>query len=201
MSRIEYKEMDVLHNLSTGVGSECDQAFQQVWNHYQPHVYRSARNFFRTVVEAEEATQDVFLAIWKSRSHLVKLHEGEFVKYLHGVQYRVMCRILVKGSHRALAQAGYVQLCAQHQNTTDFPIREQQITKAYQLAIDGFPKERRQVYDLAVDEGRSYTEIAEALDISNNTVSYHIKNSYKVLRHVLKPFVPVVFVCSTCLMG
>ena len=67
-------------------------------------------------------------------------------------------------------------------------------------AVDELPTECRQVFELSRYEGKKYSEIAQELGISVNTVKYHIKNAIKILSSRLSVDVlgVLVFLVGAC---
>ena len=58
---------------------------------------------------------------------------------------------------------------------------EEEMKNTAKKAVDELPTECRQVFELSRYEGKKYSEIAQELGISVNTVKYHIKNAIKTL--------------------
>ena len=58
---------------------------------------------------------------------------------------------------------------------------EEEMKNTAKQAVNELPRECRQVFELSRYEGKKYSEIAQELDISVNTVKYHIKNALKIL--------------------
>lgn len=54
------------------------------------------------------------------------------------------------------------------------------------------PEECQKVFYLSRYENKSYAEIAEELNISINTVKYHIKNALSTLRRELEPYLLLI---------
>lgn len=54
------------------------------------------------------------------------------------------------------------------------------------------PEECQKVFYLSRYENKSYAEIAEELNISINTVKYHIKNALSTLRKELGPYLLLI---------
>jgi RNA polymerase sigma-70 factor (ECF subfamily) len=190
MSRDGYNEIEVLHMLAGG----SELAYCQLWQQHHHKVYCNALRFLKSKDDANEATQDVFLAIWISRKHLIKLQPGDFDRYLTTVQKRVQVRILVKTAKRVTADSEYLRSTQAFENSIDFELRDSDIQKAYQLALDGLPPQQRRVHLMAREEGIGHKKIASDLQISTNTVKFHLKESVKTLRHMLKPFASVIII-------
>lgn len=58
-------------------------------------------------------------------------------------------------------------------------------------AIEQLPEDARKVFVLCKMNGKKYSEAADELDISVNTVKYHMKNSMKIMESVMKKYLLV----------
>jgi RNA polymerase sigma-70 factor (ECF subfamily) len=71
---------------------------------------------------------------------------------------------------------------------TDLPIgilMEKELQNVVDLAVNRLPEQTKKVFELKRYENLSYEEISIQLNISINTVKYHIKNALKILREEL----------------
>ena len=59
--------------------------------------------------------------------------------------------------------------------------------------MDTLPPRCREVFHLSRMEGKSYKEIAQALDISVKTVENQMGKALKILREKLKGYLAVIF--------
>lgn len=72
---------------------------------------------------------------------------------------------------------------------------------AYILQMLGvLPEQCKRVFELSVLEGLKNEETAETLNISINTVKYHLKKGYKTLRSVLHDHYIFLFIATVCSM-
>ena len=81
-------------------------------------------------------------------------------------------------------------------NDADNSVTEQITANDLQLAIDKalatLPPQCRRVFEMSRMDQLSYTEIANQLNISTNTVENHVSKALKILRVELKEF---LFLC------
>lgn len=72
---------------------------------------------------------------------------------------------------------------------------------SYVLEMLGtLPDQSKRVFELCVIEGLKYEETAETLNISINTVKYHLKKGYKTLRSVLHDHYLFLLITAICSM-
>jgi RNA polymerase sigma-70 factor (ECF subfamily) len=72
-------------------------------------------------------------------------------------------------------------------------IIEKELEQKINDSIEHLPVECRNVFKLSRFDNLSYDEIAERLDISSNTVRYHIKNALSTLRTNLREYMSLFF--------
>jgi len=63
------------------------------------------------------------------------------------------------------------------------------------LAVNRLPTESRAVFEKSRYEGKSYRTIAQELNISVNTVKYHMKNALLLLRQYLDKYLLLILSC------
>jgi RNA polymerase sigma-70 factor (ECF subfamily) len=80
----------------------------------------------------------------------------------------------------------------------DYPLvilLEKELDKEIRLAIKHLPVECRIVFEKSRYEGKNYETIAAELNISVNTVKYHIKNALLHLHKELKKYLLLILIC------
>ena len=70
---------------------------------------------------------------------------------------------------------------------------EKELEQEIANSIDKLPKECKQVFEMSRFEDLKYQEIADKLNISVNTVKYHIKNALSKLSHDLSKYLITLF--------
>ena len=78
----------------------------------------------------------------------------------------------------------------------DYPLGrlfEKELSGMIDTAIQSLPEQCRRVFLLSRDEELSYAQIAETLQISENTVKTHIKTALSRLRVTLKDYLASIF--------
>jgi RNA polymerase sigma-70 factor (ECF subfamily) len=170
-------------------------AFTQIFDLYYPSVFTYARKYLRSTEEAEEATQDVFIRIWNKRECLFEVEN--FSTYLFSVKKNIMARRLkYLVQNTSLDDDTAIQLTSSRY--ADDEIRTTQVTDAYHDALVALPPHQLKVFKLVKEEQMSYEQVGSALKISTNTVKFHMKEAFRLLRQRLKPFAPfLAMIAST----
>lgn len=163
-------------------------AFDEIYERYWDKLFITATYRIGNPHEAEDIVQDVLLKLWNNHSHLSL--QGPLKNYLAvAVKYEVINRLakqkrqeVYKSSNSALemdlSTIHYLDLAAL-QNRLD-------------KLVKALPEKCRMVFTLSREHGLSQREIAEHLQISENTVESHIKKAIKNLRNGLQHFFSIV---------
>ena len=149
--------------------------------------YRPLGNVvFRMVPDravAEDLVQDVLLNIWKNRD---TLRVTTYKAYLYRAALNAALRYAERQKrHVAWAEA---QLPDLGRNTTDDLVQGQEAEAAVAAALATLPPQCRAVFLLSRQEGLSYQQIADALEIAPKTVENQMGKALRLLRQQLKGF-------------
>lgn len=139
---------------------------------------------------AETIVGDVILGLWNKREtlsevvslkpYLVKAVRNKSIDYIRSTD-RVLKNAVDIGTFD----------CAATDNLFDSIIASELEIHLDQALLQ-LPAECRKVFSMSRFENLSYEEIAERLNISINTVKYHIKNAIKLLRSLLRDYLPSI---------
>lgn len=161
-----------------------ERAFREVFEHYQPYVFTFARKITRSETDAEEIVQDIFMKVWFGRNQLASIEN--FGGYLNRLVRNHALNLL---RHEASVNKFKAAIGL---NSTDNDMATQQAldykeTKALlQAVISRLPEQQRKVYTLCHIEGLKYDEAAAKLNLSPDTVHYHMKLALAAIREHFK---------------
>lgn len=158
--------------------------FEAFFNLYKKRVFGVALKMLKSETEAEEIVQDVFLSIWQSRAKLGEINDPE--AYLFTITYNAVYAKLKKIAQNQQLLHSVVQHLVQKQNTTEETIAAHESERLINEAIQQLPAQQRTVYELNKLAGWSYYEIAEQLQLSQNTVRNHLSAATKTVRTILR---------------
>ncbi|RPD47845.1 RNA polymerase sigma-70 factor [Hymenobacter sediminis] len=150
--------------------------------------YRPLGNVVFRVVQdravVEDLLQDVFLRIWNNRETLTIT--TTFKAYL----YRAALNAAMRYQERSKRQValGEVQLPEEGSNTTAEQINGQEAEQAVAAALATLPPQCRAVFLLSRQEGLSYQQIADVLEVAPKTVENQMGKALKLLRQQLRGF-------------
>ena len=155
-------------------------AFRQVFEYYQQYVYTFALKITHSNADAEEIVQDIFLKVWSVRDQLPEVEN--FSAYLNRLVRNHAFNLL---RHEAIVNKAKNNIVF---NTEDNDMGTQE-TLDYNAAkellddvVSKLPEQQRKIYALCHVEGYKYNEAAAQLNISPDTVHYHMKLALATIR-------------------
>jgi RNA polymerase sigma-70 factor (family 1) len=169
----DFSELDCLRRLKLG----DERAFDALFRHYSALIYRFAYSYLKTRPEAEEIVQDCFLKIWEKRE---QVHDDVPLKsYLFTVAHHAILNQLRRQQHHLRFQAHSAALPpTQVANGAEFT----ELESVYRTALDKLPPKRREIFELSRQQGLSYPEIAQRLNLSVKTVEAQMTHALKFMR-------------------
>lgn len=150
--------------------------------------YRELVGFASRYVEsssvAEDAVQDVFLALWRNRNAMrdssgirAYLYRSTYHRCLNALRhYRI---------ERELSPAATGE---SHEIPADTRLIGEETAAAIRMAIDRLPERSRLMFRLSREEGLTYAEIARVTGVSVKTVETQMGRALRSLRERLAPF-------------
>lgn len=177
-----YSKNISLQDLKKGKESAWKALFAQ--NH--KILCKYAYQFLGDSFLAEEIVDDVFMNVWKARDTIdikVSLRSYLMRAVRNGCLDFYRRSSTIHELHLPAypeGEADYPQL-----SNDDYPfgrLIENEMEGEIEKAIDSLPDNCRKVFIMSRFENKKYKEIAENLDISINTVKYHMKNALDLLR-------------------
>ena len=175
-----------------------ERAYKFLYDYHYQILCHFAAQYVCDDFLAETIVSDVIFHLWEIREQLeitkglrgylmscVKNRCLDYLKSQHNQHEIVMSSPLLYD----FPVINYIQ-------ESDYPLGkllEKELEDEIMKAIERLPIESRRVFRLSRFGEKTYQEIAEELDISENTVKYHIKRSIALLKEDLEKYLTVVF--------
>lgn len=166
-----------------------DKAFDELYFRYRDLLVRFVYLRMKSVPVSEEIVQEVFTTIWERRKTIVI--QKSFAAYIYtSVRYTTLDHIK---SHTVTDQ--YIQevldrnpVSFNSHNATEDSIYYDELQIAVDKAAALLPKKSKEVFILSRIKHYSNKEIADELNVSIDTVKYHITYALKFMRTYLGEF-------------
>lgn len=164
--------------------NESESAFEELFDYYYKRLYNFSRSFLKTGEGIDDILQDVFIKIWQQRKNI---HNPET---FNSLLYTITRNLLLNEIRRRLnnekkrEEIRNMSLASEYETTieVDYSLLKENVDQI----IENLPDRKKEIFKLSREEGLSYKEIAEKLNISTKNVEYHISQVLSVLRKGLK---------------
>lgn len=137
---------------------------------------------------AQDMTHDIFLKIWKRRR---KFFDGSRCKVDNLDSYMFSTAknaVLDYYKHHKIekkySETFIASNCEEHDSAPEERMDSRSRIVVIQKQIGRLPKQQRQVFSMHRNEGKTYSEIAKELGISEKTVQYHISTVLHKIRNI-----------------
>lgn len=182
LSYSAYKDQELLD----AIRNDDEGAFSELFKRYGKKVYEMAYSRIRSKETAEEIVQNLFICLWDKRNKLSINNISSY--FFAAVKHRTLNIIESKIVHKKYWDY-YKKFIPQHENLTERTVEFNELMEAIEERMECLPEKSKKVFVLNRLEGHSVTEIANALNLSEKTIQYHITRSLKELRLHLKDFI------------
>jgi len=174
------KEKELLLKIARG----DHRAFCLIFDKYQKYVFGFGRKLTRSTEQAEDIVQQIFLKIWEGRENLVEVEN--FEAYLNRLVRNQSFDILRRHQSHARGDAQLKLSVTERDNSMESQMNYKETMKILDEAIQLLPDQQKRVYQLCHQDGLKYNEAASEMNISPDTVHYHMKLALKSIRDHFK---------------
>lgn len=171
--------------------------FNQLFNQYYQPFLRFAISYVRDSHIGEEITAESFSIFWEKRNeisvevnrpaYLLTIIKNLSLNYLKrdSLSKSIVANLKQDLEWDLSTRINHLQACDPEH------LFSKEIETILNNAIEKLPKRTREVFVLSRLEHLSHKEIAEKLNISTKGVEYHMSQSLRLLRSMLKDYLPL----------
>lgn len=166
------------------IASGDHHAFCVLFDHYHRYIYAFGRKLTRSDDQAQEIVQDIFLKIWTGREKLTGIDhfEAYLTRLVRNQAYTVLRKHMLL--NRLSNEIMETQSPEFNDLNTEIDYRETVVL--LNDAIQQLTEQQRRVYELCHQQGLKYDDAAKELNISADTVHYHMKLALRTIREHFK---------------
>jgi RNA polymerase sigma-70 factor, ECF subfamily len=158
-------------------------AFDVLYKKYSKKLYKFGFYILKSQEEAENLIQDVYLNLWENRFKVEK--DSSVKSYLFSIAYNSAISIIRKKAR----ESQFIEYLKSLQEINEEPVNVEleynELANKLDEIIKELPPRQKVVYLLNRVEGLKYSEIAERLQISVNTIENHMSRALKTIREKL----------------
>jgi RNA polymerase sigma-70 factor, ECF subfamily len=159
-------------------------AFNKIFSLYHNRIYNFCLSLYNTPDEAKDIVQRVFIALWEQRK---KLDETQpLASYLYSIaRYMVYHELRQKIYKKTAFDYLILQSDDLNESTKD-DVLYNELFAFIESIIDTLPNRQREIFKLSRFSGLTYLQIADKLNITENTVDTQIRRALDFIRDKYK---------------
>jgi len=169
--------------LFTQISGGDEKAFREIFELYKVELFRAATRLTRSRVIAEEIIQEVFIGLWISREHLVKVENP--ASYIYRILFNRTSNYLRKAANQQRVIKAVMQHTQLSSDTTEQLVDVNETEHLIEQALGQLPPRQKIVYKLHCQQGLSNDEIASQLHVSQHTIKSHLSKAIGFIRTYL----------------
>lgn len=152
-------------------------------------LFNPIKNFSFGIVKswelAEEVASDILFMLWQNREKLLEVKNLKYYAFI-AARNRSL-NILKKDLGKEIVYLDQIDVDIHiDYSNPELILLQGELKQQLEEAIETLPKQCKLVFKLIKEDGFSYKEVAEILDISPKTVDAHLVNAIRKLAVVLK---------------
>ena len=159
-------------------------AYNSLFEAYHKKIFNFSYSILHSFGVAEDITQEVFIAIWQNRQSINS--NTSFSSYIFTIAKNKMNDYFRKKVNQAAYMEYVVNQKENFQFITEQEIDFRELKSILDSIIDQLPPKRKEIFLLNRFQGLTYKEIAEKLQISENTVDTQMRKALEFLRNEYK---------------
>lgn len=181
MKRVYFtNELNIENTLLLELAEGDYKAFEKLYKLYWDFVFNDCYRRLKSIEDAENITQDVFLTIWENRKTITSIN---FKGYLFTLTKNKTLNFIMKNKPMLVAEY-------EESLVTDMcPYKEillKEATAKFMNKVISLPNQQRTVFEMRYKENLSTKEIAEIMGLSIKTVRNHLGKALAVVKSILK---------------
>jgi RNA polymerase sigma-70 factor (ECF subfamily) len=153
-----------------------EEAFKKLFYLYSDRFYLWAYKVTQNSSAAEDIVQDFFVRYWEMREKL--LFHPSFAAYAYRAIYNASLNYLRDNERFVSGYEITIDLTDTDTEDDNLPELQQLLLKA----IEELPDRCKKIFVMATIEKKKYTEVADMLGISVNTVKVQVSKAYRILK-------------------
>ena len=162
------------------------KAFRMIYDKYHAKLYDFAMWLSKDRYETEELVQMTFVAVWENRQAIDP--KQPFGNYLFSILRNRFYDMLRKKNTEKYYIDYVLQNETEEYDDIQLQIEVAELHQIIEKIMRKIPERRRLIFRLSRDENLTYKQIAEKLNISENTVDSQIRNVLNYLRKELPKY-------------
>jgi len=158
-----------------------DESWKDWFERYGPRLLLCARQWSRSLADAEDVVQEAFVRFWRHQRHL----GGERQALLYTSVRRAAIDLARRNARRGVREERAEDGGESAEPLFEVPLEGAERRQAIESALRRLPLEQREVLTLKIWGDLTFAQIAAQLEISPNTAASRYRYALEALREAL----------------
>jgi RNA polymerase sigma-70 factor (ECF subfamily) len=163
------------------------RAYTRIYDLYHERLYAFILRFVKVPELAEDILQEVFLTLWRVRAKVDS--SQSFQAYLYKISRNCVFKALKRNARQQAFLERMQSVSRLEIRSDEDHLRWKEYESILLKAIEHLPPQRKKVFQLCREGGKSYDRVAEELGISKNTVKEHMVLATKTIKLHLNQYI------------
>lgn len=152
---------------------------------YRVRIFHFILKFVKDPVLAEDLTQDVLLKVWMRREKILSLEDMD--SYVMAMSKNHVLDHFKKLAKEKEYQEEVWRRIEKSEDRIVGALAAKEIEAQLDSILRALPARQQEIFGLSRNEGLSFKEIAEKLEIAPNTAKNHLTRALKAVRSQIRP--------------
>ncbi len=161
-----------------------EAAFTEIYDRHWATLYYHVHKMLRQEDDSKDVVQEVFSSLWLKREQLRDDTNLSGLLYIQG-RNRVL-NLIEQQRVRSDYLSAIAAFATDRHNSTIELLDEKELLALVEHEIRSLPPKMREIFELSRKENLSHKEIADRLQLSEQTVKKQVQNALKVIKPKLR---------------
>lgn len=175
-----------------------EEAFAKIYEHYAESLIAYGANRVESIEEAHDIIHDLFVNLWEKRASLTI--QQSLKAYLFTALHRRIINHYRKNTYRAVYAEQLQRMEHQYLQGPDKELEAKEMRALVESAVDTMPAKMREIYRLSRDEHLTIKQIAEKLNIAEQTVKNQLHRAITIIRARMKYLIHIMLFALSYLL-
>jgi RNA polymerase sigma-70 factor (ECF subfamily) len=160
--------------------------FERIFSLYHKRIYNFCLHLYQSPDEARETVQKVFVALWEQRTQVDE--NKSITSYLYTIARYMVYQEFRQQVYKKAAFDHLILNSSDFNNTTKDDVLYRELVSFLESVIERLPERQREIFKLNRFTGLTYRQIADQLNITENTVDTQIRRALGFIRNKYKTY-------------
>ncbi|MCF3112203.1 sigma-70 family RNA polymerase sigma factor [Niabella sp. CC-SYL272] len=164
-----------------------EAAYKKLFFHFHPVLLKFARAILNNRADAEEVVSEVLLKVWTMGRELNYVEHLPLFLY-KSTRNKAFDYLRKRNSGLPVTAISGAEEQLADPSHTEYKLITNELDRRFQHAVSNLPKQCQLVFRLVKEQGFTYKQVTEILEISLNTAETHMRLALKKIRVALDDY-------------